>query len=134
MSFTRRLVSLCLTLAFASYGLIAAAPAHAHDHHDAAGYAIHAVALDAGHDDHDEPHGQDHHEALDHHDEDLGNDTAPAEHGGMHVHAVASFTTVSESSAIPELISTAILNRSEQSIVRVSGQFAPLKKPPRTFL
>jgi G3E family GTPase len=134
MSFARRLVSLCLTLAFASYGFIAAAPAHAHEHHDNAGYAIHAVALDVGHDDHHDHHDQDHAEALDHHDDGPDNDTVPAEHDGVHVHAVASFTTVSGSSAIPELISTAVLNRTEQSIVRVSGLFAPLKKPPRIFL
>jgi len=136
MSFVRRLVSLCLTLAFASYGLIAAAPAHAHEHHDTTGYAIHAVALDEGHDGHYDHHDQDHdhHEAIDHHDDGLGDDTAPAEHEGLHVHAVASFTTVSGSSAIRELISTAVVNRAEQSTVRVSGLFAPLKKPPRTFL
>lgn len=119
-------------LAFASYGLIAAAPAHAHGHSDEAGYAIHAVALDV--DLHDDHHDQSHHEAVDH-DENLpGDDTAPAEHDGVHVHAVASFTAVSGSSAIPELISTAVMNQSEQSVVRVSGQFVPLKKPPRTFL
>lgn len=132
MSFTRRLVSLCLTLAFASYGLIAAASVHAHEDHDKTGYAIHAVSLDADHD--DDHHDQDHNEAVDHDDELPGNVTSPAEHGGVHVHAVASFTIVSGSSAIPKLISTAILNRSEQSVVRVSGQFEPLKKPPRTFL
>ncbi len=133
MSFVRRLVSLCLTLAFASYGFIAAAPAHAHDQHDNMGYAIHAVAMDAD-SDVDDHHDQEHHEALDGHDELPGGDTAPAEHDGVHVHAVASFTAVSGSSAIPELVSTAVMKRAEQSVVRVSGQFAPLKKPPRTFL
>lgn len=132
MSFARRLVSLCLTLAFASYGLVAAASVHAHGDHDKTGYAIHAVSLDADHD--DDHHDQDHHEAVDHDDELPGNDTSPAEHGGVHVHAVASFTTVSEPSAIPELISTAVLNRAEQPVFRISGQFEPLKKPPRTFL
>lgn len=137
MSYVRRLVRLCLTLAFASYGFIAAAPAHAHDHHSDAGYALHAVAVDAGHDDdhHDQDHhDQDRYEVLDDHDDLSGNDTAPAEHGGMHVHAVASFTTVSGPSAIPELISTAVINRTERSVVRASGLFVPLKKPPRIFL
>jgi hypothetical protein len=41
---------------------------------------------------------------------------------------------VSEPSAIPELITTAVVNRAEQSTVRASGLFVPLKKPPRTFL
>jgi hypothetical protein len=132
MSYVRRLVSFCLTLAFASYGFIAAAPAHAHEHHNTTAYAIHAVAVDTDHD--DDHHDQDRHEAVDHHDELPGNDTSPAEHGGVHVHAVASFTTVSEPSAIPELISTAVLNRAEQPVFRISGQFEPLKKPPRTFL
>ena len=132
MSSVRRLISFCLTLAFASYGFIAAAPAHAHEHHKTTAYAIHAVAVDADHDDH--RHDQDRHEVLDDHDDLPGNDTVPADHGGVHVHAVASFTTVSGPSAIPELVSTAIMNRAEQSVVRVSGHFAPLKKPPRTFL
>lgn len=127
-------MSLCLTLAFAGYGLIAAAPVHAHEHHDTAGYAIHAVAQDAVDHDHHFHHDEDHHEALDHHDDGPGDDSAPAEQGGLHVHAVASFTTVSEPSAVPELISTAVVNRAEQSTVRVSGLFVPLKKPPRTFL
>jgi hypothetical protein len=132
MSFIRRLLSLCLTLAFASYGCVAAAPAHAHEHHDNAGYAIHAVALHAV--DHHHDHDAHNHESLAHHHDVQGDDTAPAEHGGLHVHAVASFTTVSEPSAIPELISTAVVNRAEQSSVRASGLFVPLKKPPRTFL
>ncbi len=132
MSIVRRLLNLCLTLAFAGYGLIAAAPAHAHGHTDNQSYAVHAVALGA--DVIDDDHGDGHDEVLDHHDELPGDDTAPAEHDGVHVHAVASFTTVSGSSAIPELVSTPVLNRAEQSIVRVSGDFAPLKKPPRTLL
>ena len=132
MSFARRLVSLCLTLVFASYGLIASAPAHAHDRHDSTGYAIHAVAVDTDGDDHH--HDQDHHEVLDDHGELPANDIPPADHDDVHVHAVASFTTVSGPSAIPDLLSAAVMNPAEQSIVRVSGQFAPLKKPPRSFL
>jgi hypothetical protein len=132
MSYVRRLISFCLTLAFASYGFIAAAPAHAHEHHNTTGYAIHAVAVDADH--HDDHHDQDHHEATGHHEDLPSNDTAPAEHNGVHVHAVASFTTVSGPNAIPELISTAVMNEAEQSVVRASGNFVPLKKPPRTFL
>lgn len=132
MSYVRRLVSLCLTLAFASYGFVAAAPAHAHEHHSDVGYAVHAVAVDA--DLHDDHHDVNDHEAIDHDESRPGDDTAPAEHDGVHVHAVASFTTVSGPSAIPELLSTAVMNQVEQSVVRVSGQFVPLKKPPRFFL
>ena len=132
MSTLRRLISLCLTLAFASYGLIAAAPAHAHDHNDETGYAIHAVSLDVDH--HDDHHDQDRHEALDNDEGLSSNGTAPVEHNDVHVHAVASFTTVSGSAAVPELISTAVMNRTEQPVVRVTGHFAPLKKPPRIFL
>lgn len=133
MSFVRRLVSLCLTLAFAGYGLVAAAPAHAHDHHDNHGYAVHVVASDAHHAA-DDDHGHSHDEVVDDHAGLPGDGGAPADHGGFHVHAVPAFTTAGEPLAISEPLSATLMSWDERSAVRVSGLFAPLKKPPRTFL
>lgn len=135
MSFVRRLVRLCLTLAFAGYGLIAAAPAHAHgDNH---GYTIYAVAWDAdlvGNHHADEDRGQGNHDATDHEGDVVGNVGGPTDHGGLHVHAVAAFITVSGPSPVPQLISTSVVRWVERSAGDVFGLFSPLKKPPRTFL
>jgi hypothetical protein len=133
MSLVRRLVSLCLTLAFAGYGLVMAAPAHAHGHHDNHSYAMHVMSLDADVVA-DDDHGHSHDEAVHDHDGVTNKDGSPADHGGFHVHAVSVFTTVDEPLAVPQTLSSTLMRWRERPAVGAAGLFSPLKRPPRIRL
>lgn len=131
MASIRRLINFYLMLAFASYGLVVAAPAHAHGHSSNQVAALHALTADidqAGHD-----HYHDHDGA----DDQSANDAqAPgdATHGDYHVHSVAAFTTVDESVGVTQPVRTASTIWSDLPNLSVSGLFSPLKKPPRILL
>lgn len=137
MSTLRRLVSLCLMLAFASYGNVMAAPVHAHQPNEAHDSALHLIATDGHHHDHhDADHGHDH-DDFDDADESVPADSDgedSSHHGGFHVHSVAAFTMVDEPASIYQPATSSPMERVERSRVSVSGLSYPLKKPPRTFL
>lgn len=124
-------MSLCLMLAFASYGTVAAASAHSHAHtSDSAHHgALHAVVSDA---DVDTDH--DHHdivEVADDHASTPADQSNGPMHGGFHVHSVAVFTTVDEPMQVVRLETTTPMSWIEPAVPAVAGLFSPLKKPPR---
>jgi hypothetical protein len=134
MSPLRRFISLCLMLAFASYGSVVAASAHAHDEHDGRGYALHAVAVDVDHAHVDHDHHHDHDGLADDHSTGGTGDVGGVTHGGFHVHGVAAFTAVDEPLAISQPVTASVMVWDQRSAVVVSGHFSPLKKPPRFHL
>jgi len=133
MSKLRRLISLCLMLAFASYGMVVAAPAHAHGEHDTSAI-LHMISEDAAHEPVDHDHHHDHDQAGDDHSTTDNSADGDATHGGFHVHAVAAFTAVDEPVAVSRPMTLTHMTWAELSSVSVSGLFSPLKKPPRILL
>jgi hypothetical protein len=125
----RRLFSLCLMLAFASFGMIAAAPAHAHSEQGSRGAILHSIGVYVGQTSAD----HDHHHV---HGEHADSDTSGGEdkHGGFHVHAVSAFTTVDEPAGIGQPLAAAPVSWVDRPAVAVSNLVSPLKKPPRTAL
>ncbi len=133
MSKLRRLISLCLMLAFASYGMVVAAPAHAHSAHDNSAI-LHVIPEDAARGQAGHDHHHDHEQADDDHSTNDNGAGGDATHGGFHVHAVAAFTAVDEPAAVSRPLTLTRMTWAELSSVSASGLFAPLKKPPRIFL
>jgi hypothetical protein len=134
MSMLRRFISLCLVLAFASYGTAMAAAAHAHGANDGERFAVHAIAVDATW----HAEGHDHAEGLgvdpdqnSHERHQPGEEPA---HGGFHVHAVSVFTTADEPVQVSQPATATVMSWIERPIGNASGLFSPLKKPPRIFL
>lgn len=128
MSTLRRLINLCLMLAFASYGMVVAAPAHAHGHDSGQVAALHALTADI------DTAGHDHY-----HDHDAGGDQSTGDdqggtHNDYHVHAVAAFTTVDEPTAVAQPVMISLTSWADLPSLSVSGLFSPLKKPPRILL
>lgn len=134
MSPIRRLVHLCLALAFAGYGMVVGSAAHAHSPDDGRNHLLHAVVLDVAQHVVDDVSHDHHHDDVDtghHHYE--GTDGSGSGHSGFHVHSVPVFDVGGE----PEMIAAPIMVKSampiERSSVHPSGLFSPLKKPPRAF-
>jgi hypothetical protein len=134
MSMLRRFISLCLMLAFASYGTVMAAAAHAHSANDSERFAIHTIAVDAtwhaeghGHADGQEAEADQH----SHEGDQPGDEPA---HGGFHVHVVSAFTTADDSVQVSEPATATLMTWTERADGSASGLFSPLKKPPRLFL
>lgn len=118
-------------LAFASYGMVLGAPAHAHSSDNDHGRALHVIAMDLEVSHLDQHHDDRHETADDHETGDTGGDPTDS---GFHVHGVVSFTTVDERLQISQPATITLMHWTHVSDVSVSGLFSPFKKPPRTFL
>jgi hypothetical protein len=129
MLWAKRLFSACLALAFTGFGVVAAAPAHAHDAQGNDLSAIHMIALDDQHD---------HDAVADHHNDDAGSqddDANAPSHGPLfHCHAAPAFSPVEGIvTAIPSAVETGT-PRIPLTAVRITGGSMPPLRPPRTFL
>lgn len=128
MRVLRPILAAILTIAFVSYGVTAATPAHAHADGDF--HAVHAISVDTHHVGHygDVPSDDDH--------DTQGGDLSGADHKetGLHAHSAPHFNDVSGFSYLVAAVFSAAAQIAEPSILPPSRRAAPPFKPPRSFL
>jgi len=133
MVWARRILSVCMALAFAGFGAVTAASAHSHASGEEHGFALHGLALADHHADHhasaSDAH---HHDAEDPADQDDG--TVPDQGSVFHVHAVAHYAPVDDRLPLVRHLTVATIRWSQPHYERVTLAAAPPLRPPRTLL
>ncbi|MGE3839637.1 MAG: hypothetical protein AB7G40_17220 [Hyphomonadaceae bacterium] len=143
----RRLLSGLLVVALAQFGVVAAAPAHAHE--GGSGHGVREIVLSHGHADIEMSNGEHGHDVDGHHDNDSHNDSvdvalgaegaAPepndAGHGEhAHVHAFQQFAAADEATAPYAPSEYAEVMRRWETTADVRHSSFPPLRPPRASL
>lgn len=143
----RRLLTGLLVFAVAQFGVVAAAPAHAHE--AGSGHGVREIVLSHGHADAELPGGEHAHDYDGHHDNDEhgqsadvainqnGSAPAPNEAGHgehAHVHAFQQFAGIEEATAPFVPTAYAEVVRPFESVADVRHSSFPPLRPPRASL
>lgn len=143
----RRLLTGLLVAAVAQFGVVAAAPAHAHE--GGSGHGVREIVLSHGHADAELPGGEHAHDHDGHHDDDehggsadvainqdgSGSTSNGASHGEhAHVHALQQFVGIEEAAAPFVPVAYAEVVRPLESVADVRHSSFPPLRPPRASL